>query len=216
MPERVILGIIDDDVRRTMCVYGFLCFPGFGMPFAKPRLALTEHGFAPVNLPLPQPEWMFTRRSITELPFLEIDGAFQPSEWTWHVYHHSYAIRLLLSRYPPWSATRAGLTADVTARLNGAILREFVRLARMRGSVPIVVFFPARSSFTHTAASPARQALRMARVRFLDMTDCVAAVEPRERFVALHYSAVTNAAVALCLRDAIDAGFESGGEDGRG
>ena len=35
-----------------------------------------------------------------------------------------------------------------------------------------------------------------------------------ERFVALHYSARANATVAGCLRDAIDAGFESGYEAG--
>jgi hypothetical protein len=29
-PEIVVLGVIDDDFRRTMCVYAFLCFPGLG------------------------------------------------------------------------------------------------------------------------------------------------------------------------------------------
>jgi len=41
------------------------------------------------------------------------------------------------------------------------------------------------------------------------MTACVTAVPPRERFVTLHYSAATNAAIARCLRESILAGFQS-------
>jgi hypothetical protein len=79
-PEIVILGVIDDDFRRTMCVYGFLCFPGFGMPFSKPRFVLTEQGLAPLNLPLAAPDSIFARPSIAELPFLTFDGSFDPVE----------------------------------------------------------------------------------------------------------------------------------------
>jgi hypothetical protein len=68
------------------------------------------------------------------------------------------------------------------------------------------VYFPARLDF----ASPQQGWTRFAREVFqtygiplLDMTSCVSQVSPAERFVILHYSSVTNAAVANCLLDVI-------------
>lgn len=131
-PEIVIFGIIDDDLRRTMCVYGFLCFHGFGMPFSKPRFMLTERGLVPLNLPLAAPDALFAKRSITELPFLEFDGAYESAEWRWRFYHRSYAIRFVLSRYPAWSTARPLVTAAATRSLNAEVVRSFVTLARER------------------------------------------------------------------------------------
>jgi hypothetical protein len=209
-PEIAILGVIDDDFRRTMCVYGFLCFPGFGMPFAKPRLVLTERGPTPVNLPLPDPARLFATRAITELPFLELDGSYDPAEWRWRPYYHAYAVRLLLSRYRPIAFPRPAVTGEAVRDLNAAIVRSFVTLARERGARPIVAYFPSRVWEPGPRASLAREALEAHRIRYLDLTACVGTVSPDERFVVLHYSARTNAAVAACLGDAIAAGFESG------
>jgi hypothetical protein len=212
-PEIVILGMIDDDFRRTMCVYGFLCFQGFGMPFSKPRLVLSERGLTPLNLPLPPRETIFAKSSITELPFVEFDGAYTPADWRWSFYHRAYAVRFLLSRYPRFSIPRAPVTDEAMMSLNTEIVRQFVRLARERGSIPIVVYFPSYA-WQSTSSSPARAALDAHHIRYLDMTRCVDTVSSAERFVALHYSARANATVAGCLRDAIDAGFESGYEAG--
>jgi hypothetical protein len=208
-PEIVILSVIDDDVRRTMCVYGFLCFPGFGMPFAKPRLVLTARGPTPVNLPLAAPTTVFATRAITELPFLELDGSYDPAEWRWRLHHHAYVVRLLLSRYRPIAFPRPAVTGDARRDLNAAIVRSFLTLARERGARPIVAYFPSRVWEPGPRTSLARAALDAHRIRYLDLTACVGAVSPGERFVALHYSPRTNAAVAACLRDAIAAGFES-------
>jgi hypothetical protein len=207
-PEIVILGMIDDDFRRTMCVYAFLCFPGFGMPFSKPRLAVTASGLAPVNLPLAAPESLFTAPSIESLPFLEYDGSFRRADWTWRFYHHSDAIRFVLSQYPPLS-TRSPVTPEAMRAVNTEVVRAFLKLARERGSIPIVVLFPSRSRLDGAAASVAKTTLEAGRIRFLDMTGCVTAVPPAERFVALHYSAATNAAIAGCLRESIAGGFQS-------
>ncbi|HUM17704.1 MAG TPA: hypothetical protein VL086_18575, partial [Candidatus Nitrosotalea sp.] len=56
--------------------------------------------------------------------------------------------------------------------------------------------------------------LRANGIRHLDLTACVAAVPEPDRFVALHYSPVSNAAVAGCLRDALTRGFRSSYEEG--
>ena len=216
-PEIVILGMIDDDLRRTMCVYGFLCFSGFGIPFSKPRLVLTDHGLAPLNLPLPAPDSLFAKRSIADLPFIEFDVAFDPRAWQWRFYHHSYAIRFALSRYHPWTMARPPVTREVMKSLNAEVVRAFVKLAREHGSTPIVAFFPSNPDPAWAASrapNVADEVLAAKGIRYFDLTGCVEAVPAPDRFVALHYSARTNAAVARCLRDAIAAGFESSDEGG--
>jgi hypothetical protein len=192
-----------------MCVYAFLCFPGFGMPFAKPRLVADARGLTPLNLPLPSPATLFAKRAITELPDLLFDGAYNPVEWERHGYHRSYAIRFALSRYRPWSSRRPAVSDDTERALNGEIARAFIRLAHERGARPIVLYFPSRRWPSSGTATPARDALQAAHINFLDLTPCVETVPPAARFVALHYSPATNAAVARCVHDAITSGFKS-------
>ncbi len=135
-PEIVILGVIDDDFRRTMCVYAFLCFPGFGMPFTKPRFVVSGQGLAPLNLPLPAPEAAFAAPAVDALPFVDFDGSFDPVEWRRHFYDHSYAARFVLSRYRPWSSVRP------------RSLRRRVRLSTRRSCAP--------SCGSRTSAAPCR------------------------------------------------------------
>jgi hypothetical protein len=210
-PEIAVLGVIDDDFRRTMCVYAFLCFPGFGMPFAKPRLVLDPQGLTPLNLPLAPPRALFDTGAITELPYLAFDGSFDPVEWESRFYDHAYAIRLVLSRYRPWSTARPAVSPPAQRALNVEIVRAFIRLARARGAVPIVVYFPSRPHPGSALGAPsvAREAFAASHVRYLDLTDCVGAVPPAQRFMALHYSPRTNIAVARCLQEAIATGFHS-------
>jgi hypothetical protein len=60
----------------------------------------------------------------------------------------------------------------------------------------------------------AQKVLQDNRIRFLDLIPCVSQVPEGERFVALHYSAASNAAVAGCLREALARGFQSSYEAG--
>jgi hypothetical protein len=210
-PQIAVLSVTDDDLRRTMCVYAFLCFPGSGMPFAKPRLVLGPQGLTPLNLPLAPPRTPFDARVIDELPHLAFDGSFDPVDWEQRFYHHAYAIRLVLSRYPPWSTLRSAVSPPAQRALNAEIARAFIRLAHERGAVPVVVYLPSRPRPGTSLGAPsvAREAFDASHIRYLDLTDCVRAVSPDARFVALHYSASSNAAVARCLREAIASGFQS-------
>ena len=206
-PDVVVLGIINDDLRRTMCVYGFLCHGAMSqMPFPKPRFVLREDRLAALNLPLPTPESLFAKPSIQDLPFIEYDWSFDPVEWEWRFYHHADSIRLLLSRYRRWPVPRPAVSDEALESVNGEIVRAFVRLAREHGSVPIVVYFPSRWELTHASAAPpsvAKGVLAARGIPFRDMTECVGRVSPEDRFVTLHYSPATNAAVAECLRSSI-------------
>jgi hypothetical protein len=205
-PDIVILGVIDDDLRRTMGVYGFLTFPGGEIPFPKPRFITKGQKLSLLNLPLPTPEFLFAKKSITELPFVEYDGSYQRTEWESRFYHYSYSVRFLLSKYPRWPIPRPTVTDEALKSVNGEIFRSFVRRAREQGSTPIVAVFPSDADFTTDSrdrVSIATEVLRASAVPYLDMTACVRKVSPSERFVTLHYSPATNATIAMCLRDSI-------------
>jgi GDSL-like Lipase/Acylhydrolase len=208
-PDLVILGMIHDDFRRALCVYGFLCFPGSEIPFAKPRFVSDVE--KPVNTPLPAPDAIFSHRSITELPFVELDAGFgQRGDWEERFYHRSYAIRFLLSRFPRFPEPSPALSDEAMRSLVAGLVGSFLRDAHAHGSRALVVFFPSHvpicgpeSSFTSHIA---QEAFAPAGIPFVDLTQCVDAVAPEERFVALHYSAATNAAIARCLADEIRSG----------
>jgi len=206
-PDVVVLGIINHDISRTMGVYGFLTFPESEMPFPKPRFVLREDRLVPLNLPLPTPDSIFAKNSITQLPFIEYDGSFQRTEWERRFYHDAYSIRLLLSRYPRWPVPGPNVSDEAMQSINGELLRSFVRMAREQGSTPIVVYFPSRSDFETASRSSggrvAKEVLETKRIPYLDMTDCVSKISPDERFVTRHYSPATNVAVAECLRERI-------------
>ena len=206
-PEMVILGIINDDLRRSMCVYGFLCFAGSDIPFAKPRLIARGDSLAPLNLPLPTPESIFTHRPIDELPFVTDDRSFDPVEWERQPLEGSYSIRFLLSRYRRWRVPARSVSDSALRSLNGMLLEAFVRDVRARHAMPLIVFFPSLNDFTMTGGrndGVAKDVLRAEGIPFVDMTDCVSEVRAEERFVSRHYSPTTNAAVARCLRRVID------------
>lgn len=205
-PDIVIFGLVNDDFRRTMCVYGFLCFPGSEIPFPKPRFVVNEDTLTPLNLPLPAPESIFARQSITQIPFVEYDRSFEPNDWDWGFYDYAYSIRFLLSRFPRWPVARPIVSDEALKSVNGHLLRSFILVAHERGSKPIVVFFPVTADLTPESNSRpgvAREVLHANHIPYLDMTSCVDKVDPAERFVVLHYSAMTNAAIAECLREAI-------------
>ena len=208
-PDVVILGLIHDDFRRALCVYGFLCFPGSEIPFAKPRFVSDVE--KPVNTPLPAPDASFARHEITDLPFVELDPGFgQRSDWEEHYYHWSYAIRFVLSRFPRYPEPSPALSDDAMKSLVAGLVGSFARDAHAHGSRALVVFFPSHvpicgpeSSFTSNIA---QEAFAPAGIPFLDLTPCVDGVAPEERFVALHYSAATNAAIARCIADELRSG----------
>jgi hypothetical protein len=208
-PDIVILGMINDDLTRTMSVYGFLKFIDSEMPFPKPRFILKDNALTPLNLPLPTPHSIFANRSIMELPFVEYDASFQRAEWEWRFYHHAYSIRFLLSRFPQWSAPGSTVSDEAKKSVNGELFRLFMQLARKHGSTPIVVYFPSRPDFEAVSTSSggitsvAKKVLQANNIPFLDMTDCVSKISPDERFVTRHYSSATNAAIARCLKDSI-------------
>lgn len=205
-PDVVILGVIDHDLGRTMGVYAFLTFPGSSLPFPKPRMVVDRQGLTTLNVPLPRPEEIFSTPSIGELPFIRFDPGYHPWEWERHYYQHSYLLRFLQSRFPRWPLPGPETSDEETRHLNGELLRSFVRVALADRAIPVVVYFPNRTRFEGPVSpegSTAPRLLRTANIPYLDMTDCVGRVEPRDRYVMRHFSRLANEAIARCLRDVV-------------
>lgn len=196
-PEIVILGIIADDLRRTMCVYGFLCFSSYGeIPFPKPRFVLDSGALRQLNAPLPDPVSVLQHRSIADVPFVEYDESYEPHVWEWGVADHSYLVRFVKARFPRWPKANSNQDPRNRAAVNTALLQRFIRAVKGQGSIPVVVAFPGRFSNISEAFAGID-------VPFIDMTPCVARVPANDRLVFLHYSLASNAAVANCLADTV-------------
>lgn len=202
-PEIVVLGVVSDDLHRTMCVYGFLCFPGSQIPFSKPRFVVEGDSLRLLERTVVPPDSIFSKASIGDLPLIEYDHDYDPYEWDWHSYDTSYAIRYLLSRYRRWSASRASVSDSALKAVNAALFQAFVRDVSASGAKPVVLFFPSRSELSPTwhGSFVGRDILRESGVPFLDMTRCITRLPATERYVVLHFSPAANAAVARCLRE---------------
>lgn len=125
-PKVVILGVINDDLRRTMCVYGFLCFLAFGeIPFPKPRFVLDGDTLALLTRTLPDPPSIFRAASIADLPFIQYDGAYSASQWKRHYYDRSALVRFMFSAFPLWPEPGPLTTTATMAAINGALFVDF-------------------------------------------------------------------------------------------
>lgn len=208
-PSVVILSVINDDLRRTMCVYGFLCFPTFGeIPFPKPRFIPDGDSVGLLTKALPDPDSIFTARSIGDLPFIDYDGAYTPSQWERHYYDRSALLRYVFSRLQRWPEPRPETSTAAMEAINGALFREFVRDTRANGSIPIVLFLPSSLDFTpegESSLGAARSVLAANHIAFHDLTECVRRVPAPERFVIAHYSPTASRAVAECVAPLIRA-----------
>jgi hypothetical protein len=203
-PALTIFGFIQHDLRRSMTVYSFISFPEWGFPFAKPRFVLRGGKLELLNVPLPAPSELVAKGSVADLPFITEDPGYHSTEWDSHAFYASRMVRFLLSRFPRWPVENPALGVDPEAALNSAILRTFVRRAAADGSVPLVVYFPARSDFEgndHVAKGMVVSVLRESGVKYIDLTACIKQVGEEDAFLKgrPHYSAVGNAAVARCL-----------------
>jgi hypothetical protein len=206
-PQIVIFGFISDDFERTMRVYAFLGFPGWDIPFSKPRFIVRDGALTTMNVPPLTPDAIFSRESISELPFLEYDRSYRPSDWQERLYHHSYLARLFVSRFHPWSTVSPDVSDEALVTVNAEILKAFVRSAEQAGTIPLLVYFPTKKELENPSGPLpiGKRALQLASLAYTDTTSCLLEVNQADRFVpsGRHYSPHGNAAVANCLLDVV-------------
>ncbi len=208
-PKIVIFGFISGDLRRTPSVYTFLSHFRWGNPYAKPRFILSEEKLTLINTPLPTADAIWSRGSISELPFLEYQKEFRPHEWEEHFYHASYLVRLLLSWYSSWQDDRDEISEETVQSINAKILRAFVEsVTQEEGSIPLVIHLPtmgdlnrSNSDKPNSDLSRAKRVLKEAGIAYIDPTSCLLEVDPSDRFASHngHYASQGNAAIAKCL-----------------
>jgi hypothetical protein len=202
-PNLVVLGFIVPDLYRSLVVYTFVGNPNWTSPFAKPRLVVDAGTVRQLNVPILSPQEILSAQAISDLPFLEYDPGFDPTEWTWRPYHHSYLVRFVLSRlHSSW-----GQSEDVSRQaiaLGAEIIAAFSRIAKDEGSTPLAVYFPGRSDFEGSAGPEKNSVLSFLRergIRYEDLTSCLGKLGESKLFIEgrTHYSPDGNARVATCL-----------------
>lgn len=206
-PKIVILGFIRNDLIRTTLVYPFVS-KGWSMPFSKPRLVLKDGELTIRNRPAVPPEEIFSKGSVSELPFLDYDRDYRARDWQKHWYYFSYLFRLFISLYPPWSADTS---EEEIVPLNAEILRLFVRSVKQVGSIPLIVYFPKREDFNQPDSylPLGKRMMQEVGLPYLDPMSCLLEVTPSLRFErGGHYTPQGNAAVAKCLVDAVREALE--------
>jgi hypothetical protein len=208
-PDIVILGFPLADLYQTLTVYTFIHSPHWDMPFSKPRIVSDRNALRILNLPTIHPRVMFAQQSIEDLPFLEYDAAYSRRLWQSSFADLSYVKRLLLDAWAdPGLTLWSGESHDELVRVNGAIFREFIRLAEDNGVIPLIAYFPGRRDtlkLSRGEQGAGQRIMKEIGVPFVDTTPCVLELEPYAAFVRNdpHYSPAGNAAVAKCLGAAV-------------
>ncbi len=212
-PKIVIFGFIADDFIRTMTVYPFIKYPGWNLPFSKPRFILRDGDLKRINVPPLAAEAIFSRGSISELPFLEYEGSYKQSNWEKSLLHLSFLARFFVSVFPGWSEVNPDVSVEALVLVNAAILKDFVRSAAQTGAIPIVVYFPSKNEYTrpNLPLPIVKQVLHEADIAYTDLSSCLLELNPADRFnpKGYHYSPQGNAAVANCLLNVVNEALTS-------
>ena len=139
-PDIVILGFPLTDLHRTLTVYPFIMHPHWHIPFSKPRSVWDGNALRILNVPTINPHVIFAQQSIHDLPFLEYEAGYDPSDWRSDFTDLSYVKRLLFGVAAPWLT----LAHAEVVRVNGAVFEEFIELADDNGVIPLIAYFPGR------------------------------------------------------------------------
>jgi hypothetical protein len=215
-PDLVILSFIHTDLYRAMSSTGFLLFDQAehnAFPFVKPRFVLDQEGKPKlVNQPLPKAEDIFMLPYIHDVPFIEYDRNYKPTEWDrprWWFVHRSYLMRLLTSIYPLYEMDRS-VEAEAEMRLiNQSLLNSFVDAVHKDGATPLLIYLPSEVDY-QTPRVPIPKGLQILqdiKREYVDLTSCVERVSDSDRFMSAkgnditggHYTPQAHAAVAECL-----------------
>ncbi len=201
-PKIVILGFISSDNDRAMWVYPFLGSLTWPRAYSKPRVVLRENDFVLLNTPPIHPDVILSNASVFELPFLEHQKGFRPSDWEERFYHASYLVRFFITWHSGWEALRPETSDEALVNLNARLLRTFVDTAKEAGSIPIVVFFPSKHELQRSQSTPpvGIQVAQAAGIAYLDSTPCFSAIPLSDLFMSgNHYTPRGNAALATCV-----------------
>jgi hypothetical protein len=208
-PNLVILSFIDPDLDRTMSSYSFLAFEQ-GNSSPKPRFVLDQGGrLTLVNQPLPKAEDIFMLSSIHDVPFIEYDWKYKPTDWArpqWRDVYRSYFLRCLISLYRFSEKDRPFVSEADMHTVNSTLLHAFVDAVHKDGATPLLVYLPNKRDFKKQSPWIAEglQILQHAHLEHVDLTSCLKRDPEPNHFIKEgkargHYTPQANATVAACL-----------------
>jgi hypothetical protein len=208
-PDLVILSFIDPDLDRTMSSYAWLFFEE-GNSLPKPRFVLDQGGtLTIVNQPLPKAEDIFMLPSIHDVPFIEYDWKYKPTDWArpqWRDVYRSYFLRCLISLYRFSDKDRPFVSEADMHTVNSSLLHAFVDAVHKDGATPLLVYLPNKRDFKKQSPWIAEglQLLQQAHLEHIDLTSCLKKDSEPNHFIQKgkargHYTPQANAAVAVCL-----------------
>jgi len=211
-PDVVIFAFVDADVDRSMSVYAFLLFPHGTMPFPKPRFVLANGQLSIFNNPLPEPEDLFAKASIQELPFITYDRRYNEGEWDrprWRFLYHFYLFRFLISWYALWESPRGEVSDQAMKSLNQEIFASFLRESSLAQSIPILIYLPSTIDYERPRDYEpiGLNILRSAGLPHADLRPCLRP-EPIEGYFmprgqGTHYSPEGNRQIARCVHEVL-------------
>jgi len=194
-PDVVLVGFIEDDLRRTMFVYPFLrAWSGYVVkPRFDDRLPILEL----LNVPLPTPEEVLSVKSAKELSYLGYDPWSLRNRWTSWVDEGPLFLRLVNTLMLGWTIQNARFSEEAVASLNARLFARMRDAVVQDGARPIFVFLPNPDS----TGELTRRTFQLAQVPLSDMSACVAEVPERQQYVASgwHFTDLANAAIAKCI-----------------
>jgi hypothetical protein len=155
---------------------------------------------------VPRPVEAFAMRSVFDLPFIELDEAFDGRRWAPSAFgQSSYLWRLLATRFPrprPPGVPRAEAASEVVA---ARLVQRFVGRSRAAGSHPLVVYFPSWGDFQgQDRSAKDRLIARLAAdgIEIHDPGDCLRRGGDAATLIVaggVHYSDRGNDRMAECL-----------------
>jgi hypothetical protein len=195
---------IDD---RGQGVYSFLTFPDAGVPFTKPRFVIHNDELQIINRPLLTAREVFSVSAIRDLPFINFDRKYEPTEWDqpqWDFLSHSYLFRLLTSLHPVHKLDRPETAIAETLKINGALFMKFQQAVIADGAKPVIVHLPSEGDILGEASeSVGVKVLRSVDLAHVDATPCMRSFSVSDLFNAPeaggHYSVRGNREAAKCI-----------------
>lgn len=217
-PHIVIMGVMSENISRTVSVFRPFYVPSTGAPFVKPRFRIDGETLELIPNPFPRVEDYLALLDDTEATLARL-GA----------HDHYYQVllqrrnasrlpslrlyRAISSRLPHRDPMQPGFDSDGSYdtrseayRITEKLMDSFQTAALQRGSLPIVLLYPQRADMERLDAGQARryrpltEHLQSRGYAWIDLLDTLSEISPADRFQdGGHYAPAANAAVARAI-----------------
>ena len=177
---------------------------------------MEDDALTAVNEPVTHPKEIFDKKTIGEVPSLQLDDYYRPFEWKrggiWRLLEGSYIFRFTYSLRPP-SDDREEQRNMNAVQLGEAVIKRLALEVSRDGAVPLVVYLPYKDEIISkkNLALSARM-LQNSGIQYFDPTSCLMTMDVSNAYMKEnHYSPEASAQIAGCLSPLVRKMFNSAG-----